>query len=105
MVEVNGAVYLIEAEGKKVVFSGDLSQRLEKGNFPVCALENEVDLMICEMAHFDVEHIEPYLKRCKAKELRFNHVFPLNKIDKINALGDSFGYPIHTVDDGDVIEL
>lgn len=97
--------YLIEAEGKKVLLSGDLSGKLERNDFPAYALENEVDLMVCEMAHFDVEHVQPYLERCKTKDLRFNHVYPLHKLDKINALGDRFGYPIHTVDDGDVIEL
>ena len=97
--------YLIEAEGKKVLFSGDLSYGLEKQDFPAYALENEVDLMICEMAHFGPEHTEPYLEKCKAKELVFNHVFPLHKLDQINALNGKYGYPIRTVDDGEEIEL
>ena len=97
--------YLIEADGKKVLFSGDLSYRLEKQDFPAYALENEVDLMICEMAHFNVEHVAPYLEKCKAKELLFSHVFPLHKLDEINALNGKYGYPIRTVDDGEEIEL
>ena len=97
--------YLIEAEGKKVLFSGDLSYGLEKQDFPAYALENEVDLMICEMAHFGVEHVAPYLEKCRAKELVFNHVFPLHKLDQINALNGKYGYPIRTVDDGEEIEL
>ena len=97
--------YLIEAEGKKALFSGDLSGRLEKQDFPAYALENEVDLMICEMAHFGVEHAAPYLEKCRAKELVFNHVFPLHKLDEINALNGKFGYPIRTVEDGEEIEL
>lgn len=97
--------YLVEAEGKKILFSGDLSQRLEKGDFPACALEHDVDLMVCEMAHFGVEHVRPYLERCRAKALLFNHVFPLDKLEKINALDGAFGYPIRTVEDGDEITL
>ena len=97
--------YLIEADGKKVLFSGDLSYRLEKQDFPAYALENEVDLMICEMAHFGPEHIMPYLEKCRAKELIFNHVFPLHKLDEINALNGKYGYPIRTVDDGEEITL
>ena len=97
--------YLVEAEGKKVLFSGDLSQRLEKKDFPAYALENEVDLMVCEMAHFGVPEVTPYLEKCKAKDLRFNHVYPLFKLDEINALNGKFGYPIRTVDDGDEIVL
>ncbi len=93
--------YLVEAEGKKALFSGDLSQFLSRGDFPSYALENDVDLMVCEMAHFGVEHVTPYLERCRAKTLLFNHVFPLRKLAEINALNGRFGYPIRTVDDGE----
>lgn len=97
--------YLVEVEGKKVLFSGDLSVRLEKGDFPGYALQNEVDLMICEMAHFGPEHVSPYLEKCRAKELVFNHVFPLHKLAEINSLNGKYSYPIRTVDDGEEIEL
>ena len=43
--------------------------------------------------------------KCKAKELLFNHVYPLHKLDQINALNGKFGYPIRTVDDGDEVVL
>ena len=97
--------YLLEAEGKKALFSGDLSQHLAKGDFPAFALNNDVDLRVCEMAHFGVDHVKPYLEKCRAKTLLFNHVFPLHKLDEINALNGAFGYPIRTVDDGDEVTL
>ena len=97
--------FLVEAEGKKIYFSGDMSGQLEKQDFPAYTLENEVDLLVCEMAHFDVEHVAPYLEKCKAKQVLFNHVFPVYKFDKINALNGKYGYPIRTVNDGEVIEL
>ena len=61
--------------------------------------------MVCEMAHFGVEHARPYLEKCRAKTLLFNHVFPLDKLAKINALDGAFGYPIRTVEDGDEVIL
>lgn len=97
--------YLVEADGKKALFSGDLSQHLAKDDFPACALENEIDLLVCEMAHFGPEHAEPYLARCKARDVRFTHVYPLDKLEKIRALDGRYGYPICAVNDGDVIEL
>lgn len=97
--------YLVEADGKKALFSGDLSHSLVRADFPSYALENEVDLMVCEMAHFSAAQVAPYLARCKAKDLRFNHVYPLDKLDAIRAMGDRYGYPIRDVSDGDVIEL
>lgn len=97
--------YLVEAEGRKVLFSGDLSYRMQAQDFPAYVLENDVDLLVCEMAHFGVEHIEEYLKRCRAGQVLFNHVFPLDKLAQIEALDGRYGYPIHTVNDGDEIEL
>ena len=97
--------YLVEAEGKKILFSGDLSYHLAKEDFPAYALQNEVDLMICEMAHFGPEHLGPYLEKCRAKELLFNHVFPLHKLEAIAELDMKYGYPIHAVEDGEEIEL
>ncbi len=96
---------LIEAEGRKVFFSGDLSFSLAKEDFPAYTLENEVDLMILEMAHFNVEHAAPYLEKCRAKQLLVNHVSPVSKMPGINALNGKYGYPIRTVDDGEEIEL
>lgn len=97
--------YLVEAEGKKILFSGDLSQKLRGKDFPAYVLENEVDLMVCEMAHFGVADVQPYLEQCKARELLFNHVYPLDKLDEINALNGRYAYPIRTVNDGDEVML
>ena len=97
--------YLVEAEGKRVVFTGDMSQGLRQGDFPACALEDGVDLVISEMAHFGISDVEPYLKRCRAARVLFNHVFPLDKLPLIDALDGRFGYPIGTVADGDEITL
>ena len=97
--------YLVEAGDRRVLFSGDLSQRLAGEDFPAAALREEIDLLVCEMAHFGVEHAEKYLAECKAKQVLFNHVYPLDKLEKINALSGRWGYPIRTVEDGDVVEL
>lgn len=97
--------YLIEAEGKRIVFTGDMSQQLKLADFPEYPLGNSVDLVISEMAHFDVCDIQPYLERCKAARVLFNHVYTLDKLDRINALDGKFGYPIHTIDDGEEVIL
>ena len=97
--------YLVEAEGKKALFTGDLSGGLKERDFPAYALEHEVDALICEMAHFDVPDILPDLERCRAKQVLFSHVFPLDKLERIAALDGRFGYPIRPVADGDVLEL
>ena len=96
---------LLEAEGKRVLFTGDLSHSLEKGDFPACALSEPIDLMVMEMAHFGVKEAAPYLERCTAKQLYVQHVFPLDKYPQIEALSGKYGYPVFTPRDGDEVEL
>ena len=97
--------YLVQAEGKEALFSGDLSGELRGHDFPKYALEHEPDVLVCEMAHFSVDDAAPYLEKCRAKKVLFNHVFPLDKLDKIDALDGRWGYPIRTAADGETIVL
>lgn len=97
--------YLIEAEGKRVIFSGDLSHHLAGGDFPRLALEEPIDLLVMEMAHFSVDEIRPYLDRCQTQRVLFTHVFPEEKTLEINALDGQYPYPIHAVEDDDEIVL
>ena len=100
--------FLVEAEGKKLLFSGDLSQNLKYEDFPEVAKKDMLDLFICEMAHFDFEVLRPHFKECKTKKLYLTHVkFPNERIpllDKENASGE-FPFPIVGASDGDTIEL
>jgi ribonuclease BN (tRNA processing enzyme) len=98
---------LIEAEGKRVLFSGDLSGKLGKQDVPALLSETELDLFICEMAHFTPEELSPYLDTCRARAVCFNHLNPLDKIDRMRALATEKGYPfpIHRAVDGGVLEL
>ena len=97
--------YLVEAEGKRIVFSGDMSIHLKHGDFPKIALEKEIDLLICEMAHFKISAVAPYLEKCKTQRLLFNHIGYMESFESIEALNGQYKYPVSIVKDGDVIEL
>ena len=96
--------FLMEAEGKKVLFSGDLAYGL--GDYPAIASEEELDLFVCEMAHFDEEEIAARLATCKAKQLIFNH-YQARKPPQIEALATPgrFPFPIRRAKDGDSVEI
>ncbi len=98
--------FLLEAEGKKALFSGDLSQLLLKGDFPEMVLNESVDLFVCEMAHFGEEHIAPYLEKCKARRVMFNHYQKKYEAD-IESLSTPgrFSFPVSMAQDGEVVEL
>ena len=98
---------LIEAEGKKVLFSGDLSQRLNKTDVPALLSDAELDLFVCELAHFTPEELSPYLDTCRARAVYFNHVNPLDKIERVRAIAAEKGYTfsVHKAVDGGTVEL
>lgn len=101
---------LVEADGKSALFTGDISGKIAKLDFPVYAQENETELVVCEMAHFGRCEVEPYLEKLKTKHLIFNHVnFPLgmDKFADIEDMANSgkFTFSISAAKDGDVIEL
>ena len=96
---------LLEAEGKRVLITGDLSWKMTKNDFPTIVAEEELDLVICEMAHFGVKHIAPYLETCKAKEMWITHLYPYERFEEVKAIANKYAYPIYIADDNDVIEV
>lgn len=66
--------FLVEAEGKRVLFSGDLCTRGPKEDFPLSVLEKPLDLAICEAAHFKATDYMPLFEGNEnLKALCFNH--------------------------------
>ena len=66
--------YLIEAEGKRVFFSGDLRTKGPQEDFPMSVLEKPLDLAICESAHFQATAYLPLLQgQTNLKKLCINH--------------------------------
>ena len=95
---------LIEADGKRVLHTGDLSQGLKLEDFPAVALEEETDVVICEMAHFGIPQVRPYMERTKTKQFWFSHV-GFKRMEEIEAAKNDFTYPVLIAHDNDVIEL
>ena len=70
----NSFAFLCEAEGKKILFTGDL--RHPSVDFPAAAFEEEIDLILCELAHFSPDDCIPVFDRTKAKKILHTHVSP-----------------------------
>lgn len=98
--------FLLEGDGKRALLSGDLSQFLAKGDYPEIVSREELDLFVCEMAHFGEEHIAPYLEKCRAKRVMFNH-YQRRKEPDIESLATPgrFPFPVSAAQDGEVVEL
>lgn len=94
---------LVQGEGKRVLFTGDMSVCLAENDFPAAAWEEENTLIVCEMAHFTPKQAEPYLKKCRTKKLAFTHVYPLENYAGIARL--SLPCEVLLPADGDILAL
>jgi ribonuclease BN (tRNA processing enzyme) len=93
----------VKSKDKTVVFSGDLSNRLEKKDFPV--IPKNTDLLVMELAHFGLNEVLPHLKNTDIKNLCFNHVYPTQKYTEIEKIKNDFTFKVYTPNDGDQIIL
>lgn len=99
---VSNSILITEGE-RRILFGGDFSHNLAKEDIPKIIAEEPLDAFVCEMAHFYPEHIIPYLKECKVKDVYFTHVFPLEKYDMIEEFKNQLPCRVHTPNDGDSI--
>lgn len=89
--------YLVEAEGKRVVFTGDLAGDFH--DYPKLILQEECDLVVCELTHYPVEKAIPVLQMSKTKKIIFTHLFHFE--DKIHKLDGQLPFQFEVANDGD----
>jgi len=97
------AILITEGE-KRVLFGGDFSQDLKYNDVPEIISE-ELDAFICELGHFGFDEIGPHLKKSKAKQVFFTHVYPDGRFDEINRMKSEYPFPMCAPNDGDVVEI
>ncbi len=85
--------YLLEAEGKRVLFSGDIKH--PSIDFPV--IDGTIDLAICECAHFPATDYLPILDMSQIKQLCINHYSKL-RTPSIYELADKLPLTMATDD-------
>jgi len=67
----NSYAYLVEAEGKTLLFTGDLLR--PQKDFPDIARERALDLVVCESAHFPATEYLPVFDECDIKQVCVTH--------------------------------
>lgn len=104
----NAHAFLLEAEGKRVVFTGDLKAGMP--DYPAVITETDVDLVITEAAHTKLNKPEiiELLGKSRTKQLIISHRYDKFNTDAMvaelrDAVADRF--PVTCVRDGDVICL
>ena len=95
----NSYAILVTEGDKRVLFGGDLSHGLKKRDVPSVITE-EIDGFVCELAHFTIDELTPYLEECRAKRLFFIHAKPARYADIDGILG-RYSFEVLTPNDGD----
>lgn len=69
----NAHAFMLEAEGKRVVFTGDMTYDLT--DYPEVIAQKDCDLVVIEGAHFTLErdYVVNILKQSKCKKMLVNH--------------------------------
>lgn len=97
---------LVEAEGKKAFFSGDLSVFLNQKDFPKYVLENFVDVFVLELAHFGFDHLDDKtLSSVKTNAIYFNHASPPFRRDQVVTKDRSGEFPFRMIVATDNLEI
>ncbi len=95
--------YLFEAEGKSVLFTGDL--RHPSVDMPAVIFERQIDLVICETTHFPAHDAAEVFDKAKPRRVIHNHIAPVRSEDLIEVCAKDHGFPYEIAYDGLEIDL
>ena len=95
--------YLVEAEGKRILFTGDLKR--PDVDFPLAALETPLDAVICEAAHFPVTDYIPILQNRNIGSVYVNHCNPIRMVEFRQMIDLLAPMPVQAVFDGQEVYL
>ncbi len=99
----NSYAILVREGEKRVLFGGDMSHGLRKGDMP-SVIKEDIDGFVSELAHFTMDELRPHLDTCRAKRVFFIHVKPARYAD-IESVKGKYPFEILTPDDGDSFEI
>lgn len=97
--------FAIEAEGKHILYTGDLSHEPDTKDFPEIGFRQHFDLILTECAHFTVERLANCMSRVDADYFAVAHIFPLEKIPMLQELAPRHTFKLLIPNDGDELEL
>lgn len=95
--------YVVEAEGKRVVFTGDMGHN-KYSDFPPAAYEQECDLVVTEAAHCRLTDCMDIFGKLTTKKLIVSHIVPANEPEAA-LLNEKVNYPVEVAFDGMEIEI
>ena len=95
--------YLVEADGKRVLFTGDL--RGDLSDMPAIATAEKLDVVICEAAHNRLDKASDILYALNTDMLIINHISPKNPESISTPFAQNAPFKCVISNDNDIIEV
>lgn len=100
----NSYSFLFEAEGKKIIFTGDLKS--DVSDFPEDECCADPDLVVTERAHSTVYDFLPVFERIHPKKVLFSHISPMREGELYEFIRwGEHSYPVVAAHDGLMMEI
>ena len=94
--------YTFEADGKKVLFTGDMSMGFPE--YSSIAGQEHYDLVVCEMAHANLCDVQEALKKTNTERMIITHYWSA-RMENYEKILESFPFPVTVATDGYEINL
>ncbi len=94
--------YIFEADGKKVLFTCDMSWGFPE--YPEVLSGEHYDLVVCEMAHNKLSDAQDMLKKTDTDRMIITHYY-LPQVEGYEEIFKTFPFPVELAKDGMEIEL
>ena len=94
--------YIFEENGKKVLFTGDMSRGFSE--YPDILSGEHYDLVVCEMAHNKLIDAKEMLKKTDTDRMIITHYY-LPQVEGYEEIFKTFPFPIELAKDGMEIEI
>lgn len=95
--------YIIEAEGKRILITGDMDCNFY--DFPNLVKNTEFDFILSEFVHFnDIEKAVDHFAMAKTKRIAFHHYYP-GKYTKLDCFSDRIKAPFSFAKDEEIFEI
>ena len=97
--------FYVEAEGKRLLFTNDVSMHYEDDDFPKIAYEGHYNLIVAECGHVTAEELTDKLKNVDLDALAVNHINMKACYEGVKDMQRTCEFKVYIPDDNDTIEI
>ena len=102
---IQAYAFYVEAEGKRMLFTNDVSNHFEDNDFPKIAYEGHYDLIVSECGHVSTQELMEKMQNVDTDVLAVNHINIEANYADLKAVQRDYKCKIYLPEDNDTIEI